>query len=287
MPAPAMSDCRTKDVLVLGAVQCPLCANDQHPLEATVTAIHLMKQACHDQKMDLVVLPKLAPIGYSQDTFQRYLPNSRATQELYRKIHAQMVETCVELQVYVAYGTIGIIDNDEQKFTIWQLVIDSTGTTIDSYDKMLLCDYGDCAETRYFVAGTELVSFAIRNFRLGILLCADLRNPTYARSLVASTHHKVDVLLQTSAFSRDFSFHTWKSFRETRAVENSVYFCSVNYAGDKWGESSFVEPWVDKEHEPNALGCEVSVLVGQVKRATLNHVRTTIPHYKQLLKEEW
>ena len=280
------------NVLVIGAVQCPLRADDEHPLEATCTAIQLMKQTSHNNNIDLFVLPELAPLGYSEDTFQRYLPSTIENQELYRKIHEQIVNAAMELNAHVSYGTIGIIQNDaftekQDSLTIRQVVVaPSTGATIASYDKMLLCDYGDCAETRFFVPGQELASFSIRNFRLGIILCADMRNPMYARELTAK--HNVDVLLQPAAFPRDVSFRTWKSFRETRAVENSVYFVGANYSGDNnFGESSFTEPWVDQEHEPIVMGCEAGVLVGRVERLTLNHVRTTMPFFQQALHEKW
>lgn len=55
----------------------------------------------------------------------------------------------------ICYGTIGDtgITPSEQRLTIRQVVVDGTGSVICKYDKIHLCDYGDCAETRYFVAG--------------------------------------------------------------------------------------------------------------------------------------
>jgi len=281
-----------EDVLVIGVVQCPLRPDEQDPLEATSKTVQLMKQATtsNQSKIDLFVLPELAPIGYSEDTFQRYLPNTRENQELHHKIHELVVDAAVELHAYICYGTIGVVCDtiaatfmEKQHFTIRQVVIDPTGTTVAMYDKMLLCDYGDCAETRFFTPGKELVSFSIHSFHIGILLCADMRNPIYGRTLAAK--HKVDIILQAAAFSRDFSFRTWKSFRETRAVENSVYWVGVNYSGGNYGETSFTEPWVDEEHEPQVMRCESGVLVGIVKRKTLDHVRVTMPYYKLLCEE--
>jgi predicted amidohydrolase len=49
-------------------------------------------------------------------------------------------------------GDTGITPS-EQRLTIRQVVVDGTGSVICMYDKIHLCDYGDCAETRYFVAG--------------------------------------------------------------------------------------------------------------------------------------
>jgi predicted amidohydrolase len=80
------------------------------------------------------------------------------------------------------------------------------------------------------------------------------------------------------------TFRTWNSFRETRAVENSVYFVAVNYAGDYYGETAIVEPWVDENHEPDTLG-EEGVLVKTLYRDVLDKVRADFPYYRQLKKE--
>lgn len=299
-----MAATSNNDVLVVGAVQCPLRTDQQDPLDACHTAIQLMKQASIESKIDLFVLPELAPLGYSEDTFARYLPNTPQNLQIYQDIHDMMVNAAMELDAYICYGTIGVLDekdgndtstkvtrrppttsdqghHERKKYTIRQVVVDPTGTTVASYDKMFLCDYGNCAETRFFVPGKRLVSFSLHHFTLGILICADMRNPMYARTLTAQ--HKVDVILQPAAFSRDFSFRTWKSFIETRAVENSVYWVGANYSGDYFGETSFTQPWVDQDDEPRVMKCESGVLVEKVSRATLTHVRTTMPYYKQLL----
>jgi predicted amidohydrolase len=81
------------------------------------------------------------------------------------------------------------------------------------------------------------------------------------------------------------TFRTWNSFRETRAVENSVYFVAVNYAGDYYGETAIVEPWVDENHEPDTLGVEEGVLVKTLYRDVLDKVRADFPYYRQLKKE--
>ena len=109
-----------------------------------------------------------------------------------------------------------------------------------------------------------------------------MRYPELSRNLAAEPH-LVDCILQPAAFSRDVSFRTWSSFRETRAVENSVYWIGVNYAGECFGSSSFVPPWVDDEHEPVVLGTEVGALTGCISREELDSIRESMPFYKALL----
>ena len=127
-------------------------------------------------------------------------------------------------------------------------------------------------------------SFLLKGFHVGIIICADMRNPSLCRTL-AKPPHNCDVILQPAAFSRDISFRTWNSFRETRAVENSVYFVAVNYAGECYGNSAILEPWVDENHEPEILGTEEGVIVKEIRRDVLDKVRADFPYHEQLMKE--
>jgi hypothetical protein len=61
---------------------------------------------------------------------------------------------------------------------------------------------------------------------------------------------------------------------------------AVNYAGEAYGDTSFVEPWVDEHHEPETLGTAVGVLVRMVKRSVLDQVRTSFPYHRQVLAED-
>lgn len=270
--------------LKVGVVQAPLRPDDMDPVSFTQSRIvPLLKSCTEKEDVDLYVLPELCPIGYSQHTFENYL-NSPDVQLQIDEIMGKTARAC---KAYLAYGRIstgpqGI--SGETRTTIQHVVLNEFGSVIASYDKNLLCNYGDCAETRYFSAGTDLCSFSCRGFELGILICADMRNPTLARKLVATYH--VDAILQPAAFSRDLSFRTWRSFRETRAVENSVYWVGVNYAGAYYGNSSFNPPWIDEDCEPEVLGMKEGVLVGSIHRSVLDHVRTCMPYHQILAREE-
>lgn len=255
-------------------------------MESLQRALVAMTRVASSKKVDLFVLPELAPVGYSEDTFARYLPSTPQLQAVFCQIDQAFANQARILRAYICYGTIGWKHQADGSlaFTIRQNVLDRNGQLVAAYDKMNLCDYGDCAETRFFQAGPRTpVSFAVDGFRFGLLICADMRNPTLSRTLARD--HKVDVLLQPAAFARDVSFRTWKSFRETRAVENSCYFIGVNYAGDNHGETSAVGPWVDESHEPLVLGTSEGYLLERIQRSTLNSVRTSMPFYRQLLAE--
>ena len=219
---------------------------------------------------------------------------------MYTEMDCVFQVTARALGVYICYGTIGYTTTatatnaaDASKtlppMFIRQVVVDRSGRQIALYDKTHLCDYGVCAETRFFQPGpySRPVSFSVtsaRNprcsLRFGLLICSDIRYPELSRKLTAE--HRVDAILQPAAFARDCSFRTWSSFRETRAVENSVYFVGVNYAGVDYGDSAIVAPWVDEDHEPLVLGREQGFLIGKISRRTLDQVRNTMPFYRTL-----
>jgi predicted amidohydrolase len=259
------------------------------PLDATQRILKHMDDIASKETVDLFVLPQLSPVGYSEDTFRNYLPRTPAMQSMYHQIGFAFASKACKLQVFISYGTIGWRPRADGtlSFFIRQVVLDRSGQVVSSYDKVHLKDYGNSAETRYFERGsTECATvFTINGLRFGTLLCADMRYPNLCRNLVRD--QLVDVLLQPAAFSRDdSSFRTWKSFRETRAVENSVYFVGVNYAGESYGETSFVPPWVDDEHVPLVLRKKEAYLMGKVERNVLHHVRSAMPFYRHLMHEE-
>ena len=304
-----------QSVLVICAVQPKLRTDSQTLAESVENAIELIRTAHRgsnvDEKIDLFVLPELSPIGYCEHTFTHYLPDTPTKQQLYKDLDARMAKTAKQLNAHICYGTIGWhskqtqqneeTDTEKQNsceedisydFTIQQKVVEpSNGLQVAVYDKIYLCDYGDCAETRFFVPSPsqKLVSFTIGTFSLGLMICADQRVPTLARTLAAAPEHNVDILLQPAAFVRDVSFATWKSFRETRAVENSCYFLGVNYCGSNYGETTLVPPWVDDsgnaDSTAQSLGCDESWLICKIQRSVLQHVRTIFPFYRVLTSE--
>jgi len=263
--------------------------------------------------IDLFVVPELCPIGYSEDTFANYLPTSDDDNlRLLSRIDEEMKRIARDLQSAICYGTIGhrrqrstssdkIDDDDddgvhgshdnddddddddrnERFLTIRQVVIGKDGEEIGGYDKIRLCDYGLCSETRFFTPGLDLFAFTIKDWRFGILICADIRSPYLSQSYVKD--YGVHVLLQPAAFIRDCSFRTWKSFRETRAVETGCYFLAVNYAGNDFGESSWNPPWIDDNNEPTILGTEASYITKTLDPKTLQESRTLFPFYRYAL----
>ena len=304
-------------------------------------------------------------------------------------------------------------DDDDEYYNncyyIRQKVVDDNGLVVTQYDKVHLCNYGDCRETTWFTSplssslssqSTSTTSTASKNkkqkkkmigsrsddssssssssgddecsssssssddddddgvvstfihnptgWKFGLQICADIRNAAFAREILLdgyySHHHKnaaddnhpcdvgccssnsssssslsssdnvmatTHVILQPSCFSRDISFSSWKSFRTTRAIENGVYWVGINYAGQRFGQSSCTSPCllyqpdedqVEQEEEeeelegttnqphhherPFVAGCEEGIHVVRLYKETIRYAREDMPRYYQTIIEE-
>lgn len=289
MNGTAVSNKSSQQELIVGLVQLELRKDQESPRQAIQRAIELMKsEQTTKHKVDLLVLPELAPVGYSEHTFQEYLGKNKAIWDDLKEVIQQ---TARELGVYISFGTVGMESNQQEQLFIQQTVVDPKGRIASTYRKTYLCDYGDCAETRYFSGGNSMHHdeaarvenvFAITKgsvtWKIGTILCADMRYVLPIRSLVQ--HHDIDVILQPAAFARDVSFRTWQPFRETRAVEHGIYWVAVNYAGSIFGSSAVIPPWVDSEHPPVEADTIEQVLIATLSKDILEQARCSFPFHR-------
>ena len=195
-----------------------------------------------DDSIDLVVLPELSSIDYSRDTFAHLDEIAEsidgASFQAWRRV-------ATERNVYVSYG---FARSGEGGPFICSAVIGPDGKLVGYYDKLHLAQYGASMEKEYFNRGNHLFVFEIKGFRLAPIICYDIRIPELSRTLVIDQN--VDVILHCGAYYRDASFHTWHPFAIARALENQVFFLSLNRAGETYGNSLFCLPWQDEKTLP-------------------------------------
>jgi predicted amidohydrolase len=188
--------------------------------------------------VDLVVLPELSSIDYSRETFA-YLsdiaePLDGASFQVWKKVATQR-------NVFVSYSFARAGDGG---FFICVAVVGPDGELVGHYDKLHLAQYGASMEKEYFTRGNHLFIFEVKGFQLAPIICYDIRIPELSRTLVID--HNVDAILHCGAYFRDASFHTWHPFVIARALENQVFFLSLNRAGQTYGNSLFCLPWQDE-----------------------------------------
>lgn len=216
--------------------------------------------------LDLVVLPELSSISYSRDTFD----NLGALAETLDGASFQCWrEVAVKFGCFIAYS---FARRDGDNIYISLAVVGPDGTLAGHYDKIHLAQYGASMEKEYFSRGDKLFIFCVNGFKLAPIICYDIRFPELARTLAVD--HGVELILHCGAYYRDQSFASWHAFATTRAIENQIFFLSLNRAGEHYGNSLFCWPWMDQQTPPqHFLAHEECFKLITLRRNTLNSVR--------------
>ena len=89
--------------------------------------------------------------------------------------------------------------------------------------------------------------------------------------------YKLDAMLHPVAFARDGSFASWRNFVCTRALENQIYWLSLNRAGADWGKSIICPPWFEAEDELIEFGDSETFQVVTLDKEALKYSRETYP----------
>ncbi len=207
---------------------------------------HLISTALSNEHSDLVVLPELSSVDYSCESFGALAqlaesldgPSYHCWSAIARQHHTTVV-----------YGFPRRTSAGE--YRICAAAVGPDGQLIGHYDKLHLAQFGASMEQEYFSAGDHLFVFELAGFRIAPIICFDIRAPELCRQLVLK--HQVDLILHSGAYYRDPSFDSWHAFAQTRAVENQCYFLSLNRAGQHYGNSLFVPPWIDQQTPPQGF----------------------------------
>lgn len=244
---------------------------------------HLLKtadrlaRALDDKPADLVVLPELSAMSYSRDAFDRLGELSEAldgpSAEVYGKLAARY-------RIHVAFG---IARKDEDGVFISHVVAGPDGRCTGCYDKLHMAQFGASMEKDYFTAGDHLLVFEVGGMKVSTIICYDFRFPDLVATLCRD--HGVRLVIHPVAFCRDGSFPSWHPIAIARAVENQVYFLSLNRAGGAYGESVWCPPWVDDGLEPERFGTEEAFRYFTVDNDVIERVRNEYPFGKDRLAD--
>lgn len=206
----------------------------------------LVDSALCKRPADLVMLPELSSISYSRHCFAN--PEIFA-EDAQGPTYKALTQLARQHGAHVLYGAPRY--RAANKLSISQFLINNKGEAAGVFDKLHMAQFGASMEKEYFTPGERLLVFEIKGFRLAPMICYDMRFAGLADQLVSN--QKVDVILHAVAFYRDASFYSWRSFVLTRALENQVYWLSLNRAGEHFGNSILCPPWVDAKNPETIL----------------------------------
>ena len=261
--------------VLMAQVAIPAMVNRQQQADHVANMIAKLDAQLANQIVDLVLLPELSCMQYGTDNFKKL---SEFAQPLDGSICTQMAALCRKHCVAMCFG---MAREDSGDYYISQIVLDTQGQYLCHYDKVHTAQYGDSSEASNFRRGNHLASFELGGVKFGLAICYDLRFPELFRRYGQAC--RVDVMLHPVAFARDMTFATWHPFVITRALENQIYFLSLNQAGDYFGESIVCPPWVDEGRQPLIMDCEEGFQVVEIDVQELQKVRAAIPYGKDAL----
>ncbi|MGO1118879.1 carbon-nitrogen hydrolase family protein [Rhodovibrionaceae bacterium A322] len=219
-----------------------------------------------DEAVDLVALPELSSVDYARETFECL---DLLAEDLEGPSFQAWQKVARENDVFVSYS---FPRKDPNGPFISIAVVGPDGQLVGHYDKLHLAQYGASMEKEYFRRGGQLFTFTVKGFRLAPIICYDIRIPELCRTLTLD--HQVDAILHCGAYYRDPSFPTWHAFAVTRALENQIYFLSLNRAGEHYGDSLFCQPWQDESIRPLSFDAQAEDLkVVTLERAALDQAR--------------
>ncbi len=236
----------------------------------------------HQETADLVVLPELSSIHYSRATFECL---DVLGEPLDGPSFACWRQVAQKFNCHVAYS---FARREDDANYICLAVVSPDGQLVGHYDKLHLAQYGASMEKDYFSRGDHVFTFEIKRMTFASIICYDIRIPELTRSLVLD--HGADVILHCGAYFRDTSFATWHDFTTTRALENQVFFLSLNRAGADYGNSRFCYPWMDENrlpvsfapHDEQFLNLEIDPAEIIVARETYSFLKDRLPDYTKL-----
>ena len=164
------------------------------------------------QPTDLIVLPEMFTTGFSMDA-----PGLAETMD--GESVNWMRKTAASSNASVC-GSLIIADN-QQYYN--RFICASPAGDLQCYDKRHLFRLAD--EQNHYAAGTELLMFDLKGWRICPMVCYDLRFPVWSRN-----RDCYDLLLYVANWP-DRRHHAWETLLRARAIENLSYIAGVNRTG--------------------------------------------------------
>lgn len=180
---------------------------------------------------DIYVLPEMFATG-------QYIDPSEVVQTMNGTIVEWMRDKASELDAAVC-GTLPVTENGNVYNRFCFAMPDGT---IDYYDKHHLFTYS--GEAEHYSRGNERVVIEFRGLRILLLICYDLRFPTFSRN-----HDDYDAVIYPANWPEK-RILAWDTLLRARAIENQCFAIGVNRSGNDDlgfypGHSAVIGPYGD------------------------------------------
>lgn len=187
------------------------------------------------QGVDVVVLPETWNTGFITGSELHALADEagQCSQSLLR-------ELAQSEHVNIFGGSVAVKEGDSIYNRTY--VFNRKGELLSTYDKMH--GFSPAKEDQYFTGGTAIHQFEFDGVLCSSATCYDIRFPELIRK---SALQGIELFFLPAQWPM-LRLHHWRILNQARAIENQMYFCSVNGCGTigklpMAGHSMVVGPW--------------------------------------------
>ena len=257
----------TKKVRVLGIQITPEIGNK----EANLNKVENFIEQNSWFKPDLVILPEVFNCGIGQGKLLQKLAepvSGGPTTELMSFLSAKY-KTNILAGSYIEEGSDG-------KFRNTSAIFDRSGNIVGKYHKIHMFSYYGSQEGDFITPGNSSVVVDTDIGKIGLSVCYDLRFPELYRAL---TYSGAEIIVCPAAWPYPRLEH-WITLNKARAIENQVYFISVNQVGKtngarvNLGHSMIINPWGDTIA---STGSEEAVMMAEIDLDMVRKLREEFP----------
>jgi predicted amidohydrolase len=228
---------------------------------------------------DLAILPELFPYLGPRSRIPEIaepVPGGPSTEMLSRAAERG--------GIWIAGGSVP--ERDDGRIFNTAPLFDRSGALVTRYRKIHLFDVDldgqpPFRESATYTAGTELVSHAVDDVRVGMSICYDLRFPELFRGLMTLG---AEVFALPAQFQHQTGVAHWEVLLRARAIENQCFVAAAAQWGEfgsreeprrSHGRSMIVGPWGDILVEAPEEGS--GVWFADLDVSELRHVRAVLP----------
>lgn len=218
-----------------------------------------------EQKAELIVLPEMWTTAYD-------LKRIREIGDSEGKQTKEFLQTFAkEHRITIVGGSVAEIQGDKVNNATY--VANPQGEIIAEYRKIHL--FRIMKEDQYLAGGEELTSFPLKETKVGVTICYDLRFPELARAYALDG---AGILVNSAEWPHPRLDH-WRTLLRARAIENQMFVIACNRVGQSGkthfcGHSVVIDPWGEILVEG---GEEEEILFAEIDLSLIAEVRNRIP----------
>ncbi len=263
------------DVLRIGLTQLISSKNKEENLEKIEKFVKKAKEL----NADMIVFPEVFMIYFtSEDSLEKRAKEAETLDE-------NFVKTILKLSKQYNIGiTVGIYESIKDHLKTYNTIIttDDNGEILNVYRKTHLYDAFNFKESDYYEPSNNKYNvFEYKGFKLGVMVCYEIRFPEIARTLALKGS---ELIIVPAAWFKGYNKEEqWLTLIKARALENTIYIATSNQIGNVFtGIASFVDPM---GIILNRMNEEEGLIIGEASKERLKDVRRILPSIYQRRRE--